>query len=276
MDCTEIISEIQISEIFRLIRRAGDVILSAHADHSDIGVQEKEGCANFVTFFDVKVQNMLVDGLKSIIPSATFIAEENSVASSQAEKGFCFVIDPIDGTTNFIRDYKCSVISVGLLYDGKPLFGAVFNPYSNEMYHAIRGRGAFCNEKRLSVSNRPLDNAIVCLGTSPYFKDKLIDSIMGLLKELFLRCGDIRRSGSAAYDLCTLAAGSTDVFFEFRLFPWDYTAASLIISEAGGIIRQFDSSEVFIDKPCPVFAASPCNMDELARIFAKYAPFAEL
>lgn len=261
------------AQIIARMREAGEIILQAHGVNEDAGeIDEKAGTANFVTVYDVKVQNFLVDALKKLLPEAGFLAEEKDVHPEDAQNGFCFVIDPIDGTTNFIHNYRCSVISVGLLWNGEPYFGAVYNPYQNRVYSAVRGEGAFCNGKPMRVSERPLSHALISYGTTPYYKDTLTDAMFGLSRELFLAGGDIRRSGSAAFDLCMVASGRSDVFFEMRLSPWDYAAGMLLITEAGGWITRVDGKPIRVGEACSVLAGNAVCREEVQEIARKYHP----
>ena len=176
-------------------------------------------------------------------------------SSSQAfsTSGAFFIVDPIDGTTNFIRDYHASSISVALVVDGAAEFGVVYNPYLDEMFTARRGYGAFCNGKRLHVSSEPIENALVVFGTSPYRED-LSEKSFKLAYAYFKRAADVRRSGSAALDLCAVAAGRADLFFELSLSPWDYAAGALVVEEAGGVVSDPDGGKLVYDHPCSVVA----------------------
>lgn len=244
-------------EIVGLIRSAGEFIRLAHKIEEQSGmIGTKAGSANFVTKYDLEVQKMLIDGLSALIPDAKFLAEEKNNAGFCANHGVCFVIDPIDGTTNFIHDYKCSAISVGMLWDGVPTFGAVYNPYRDEMFTATRGKGAFLNGEPIRVSRREIDNSIALVGTSPY--DKLVngEKSIEIIKRLFYTCADIRRSGSAAIDLCNIACGRADVFCELKLSPWDFSAGGLIVSEAGGIICDLSGNDLPLTEASSVFASN--------------------
>ena len=200
----------------------------------------------------MKVQEMLRTGLAEISPDAQFVGEEgNSIRFSSS--GRFFIVDPIDGTTNFIKDYHASAISVALVSDGLAELGVVYNPYLDEMYCAERGRGAFCNGKRLSVSAEPLENALVVFGTSPYDAE-LSERSFKMAYAYFQKAVDVRRSGSAALDLCAIAAGRADLFFELSLAPWDHAAGALIVKEAGGIVTSVDGGELAYDRTCSVLA----------------------
>ena len=186
------------------------------------------------------------------MPDAHFIGEEGS-SQMFSPVGAFFIVDPIDGTTNFIRDYHVSCISVGLVVDGAAELGVVYNPYLDEMFTAQRGCGAFCNGNRLHVSSEPLENAIVIFGTSPYRED-LSEKSFKLAYAYFKRAVDVRRSGSAALDLCAVAAGRADLFFELSLSPWDYAAGALIVKESGGLVSDINDRELAYDRQCSVVA----------------------
>ena len=250
------------------MREAGRIMLSAHRDGQGGEVTSDEindkdtahAQVNFVTVYDKKVQALLIEKLHTALPDAKFMAEEDGADQTDPTDGLCFVIDPIDGTANFIRDLACSAVSVALLADGQPVFGAVYQPYADELFLAVRGQGTVCCRrdqppKRVTVSTRPLKEAIAVLGTSPYYKDELGETTVSLFKNCLYHAADVRRSGSAAYDFCNLAMGRTDLFCEARLSPWDYAAGYLIVTEAGGQVTCLDGSPLRFDKPCSVLAA---------------------
>ncbi len=237
-------------EINAAIRAAGDIILNA--DRTTETVESKEGHANFVTSYDKAVQEMLKKRLLEILPGAVFVGEEEDV-HAQIKDGYSFIVDPIDGTTNFIRDMHCSTTSIGLLFNGEPVYAAIYNPYLGELYTAKKGEGAFLNGQPIHVSDKPLSESIILFGTSPYYPD-LAKKGFELLINLFSRALDVRRFGSAAYDLCMVAAGRAELFFEMQLSPWDYAAGSLIVSEAGGAVTQIDGTPLSFGHPCSVLA----------------------
>lgn len=220
---------------------------------------------DFVTVCDRRMQQSLFDRLAAAFPNARFMGEEDDAHVTDLA-GDVFIIDPIDGTTNFIRDMNTSAVSVGLLRDGVPHIGVIYDPYGDRMYTAEAGKGAFCNGVRLSVSSVSLSDSIVAFGTAPYYKSELASPTMEAARRVFERCLDIRRSGSAAIDLANLAAGRTDAFFEWRLSPWDYAAGAVLVSEAGGSITQPDGSPLRFNTPCGVCAGNPAAAAELREI----------
>ena len=234
------------------MRECGEILISAERDPKM--VTEKSGHANFVTTFDKQVQDKLKMGLLEILPEAVFVGEEEDIHASLG-KGFAFIVDPIDGTTNFIKDYKTSCISVGLLKDGEQYMGAVFNPYLNEMFTAVKGEGAYLNDKAISVTRLSLKDGIVIFGTSPYYEE-LSRKSFEMAYDYFKLALDVRRSGSAAIDLCNIAAGRAELFFELKLSPWDYAAGSLIVKEAGGKVTTVEGEPLVFDRPISVLATN--------------------
>ncbi len=264
------LSHQQQKAIFESMRKCGEIMKNAHKN-KDIAacVTEKEGSANFVTEYDVLVQNTLTADILDVVPDAAFLAEEKDNDITETNKGFCFVIDPIDGTTNFIHDYKASSISVGLLFDGEPVFGAVYDPYKDEIFYANKGTGAFCNGKKISVSHNDISHSLVCFGASPYYKAELAQSSFSIAKALFMVCADIRRGGSAAIDMCGVACGRADIFFEQKLSPWDFMASYVIITEAGGSLVGFDGEPVAFDKPQSIVCVTDLLKEEVLKIIGE-------
>ena len=246
------------ADICRLVRRCGSFI--KNADRSDMDVSSKEGKGNFVTNYDKKVQEMLREGLLKLVPDAGFIGEEGE-QEQFSDKGRFFIVDPIDGTTNFIRDRRCSCISVALAEDGEIVLGVVYDPYHREMFRAEKGKGAYLGRRRLSVSPLSLKDGLVLFGSTPYLED-LCRETFRLAYAYTRRAGDIRRSGSAALELCSIAAGKAELFFELRLSPWDYAAGSLILTEAGGLISDINGAPLRFDRPCSVLASNRAAANE--------------
>ena len=236
-----------------ILRQAGDIMLSAK--NIEQAVEEKEGTANFVTKYDVMVQQLLKEKLLAHCPEAVFVGEEEKIQGDYLH-GVAFIVDPIDGTTNFIKHYDASAVSVAMLLDGEVVMGATFNPYKNEFFYAEKGKGASCNGKPVHVSGKGLAENLICFGTSPYYPELISDTFR--LAEALVRDGlDLRRSGSAVIDLCDVARGRAGLLFEMKLSPWDYAASSLILTEAGGVVSQMDGTPIIFDGPCSVVAGTP-------------------
>ncbi len=245
-----------------IIRRAARLML----DFADPAVFSKGRHADFVTEGDVAVQKFLVDELSRAFPSARFLAEEGE--GQRLTDAFTFIIDPIDGTTNYFRHRRSSVISIGAVEGKQPVFGMIYDPYRDELYHAKPGRGAWCNAERLHVADMPFEKALIGFGTAPYYEE-LFDLTGRTFAALLPRVADVRRTGSACMDLCDVAAGRSDGHFEWRLQPWDYCAATLLVEEAGGKCGNVLGGPVTYDKGIPHMAASARIFDELQEILQK-------
>ena len=219
-----------IERIKSIAKQAGKIMLSA----SDPKIKEKAGHANFCTETDEEIQKFLIKELSDMLPEASFVGEEDGQDefNDKMKHGFAFVIDPIDGTSNFIYSYRPSVVSIGLLKDGKPYIGVVYNPFSNEMYSAAAGQGAYMNDERIMSSDAPLSDTLAVFGTSPYYEEFQGKSF-DMAKKLLPQCVDLRRSGTSAWDMCCVATGRCGLYYELRIQLWDYAAAALIATEAG-------------------------------------------
>lgn len=250
-----------INQIIEIVKDAGKIILSAH--NQETSVTAKEGKKNFVTKYDVAMQDFLFNELAKAFPEAEFVGEEgeNNLKSSALR----FIIDPIDGTTNFMQNYRCSCISVALCKENDVIAGVVFNPYTNEVFSAEQGTGAYLNGEKIKVSDRPLSDGLALFGTSPYHPENT-DETFALLRKVFDFSRDIRRSGSAAYDICTVACGRCEVFFEKGLQPWDIAAGTLILKEAGGVALNYQGEEISLSKPDDMIFANPKAYEEFTTL----------
>jgi len=253
--------------IANTVKEAAKIMIGAH--DVDRSVTEKAGAANFVTKYDVAVEDFLYERLALLMPEAIFIGEESDNNHSELlSKGLSFIIDPIDGTTNFIHDYRHSAISVALCDKGTVIAGVIYDPYLDEAFTAEKGRGAYVNGRPIKVSGRALCDSVISFGTTPYTRSHAPFTFKAAY-ELYMMSNDIRRSGSAALDLCSIASARSDVFFEVSLSPWDYAAGSLIVTEAGGIITQFDGSPITLDRPCSVLAGGERVYNEVKAVIER-------
>lgn len=237
-----------LREIIKIARDCGKIIKNA----SDKNVNTKNNdFKNLVTDYDVKIQEILKEKLTSLLPEASFLGEEGQ--SNYSKDGYCFICDPIDGTTNFVKNYQWSCVSIGLMKNGLPVLGVIYNPFLDELYHAEKGKGAFCNGQPIHTSNSPIENVLTAFGTCSYD----IAKTWKLAAKYYDASLDIRRSGSGALDLCNVACGRTGIFWELKLQPWDFAAGALIVTEAGGCIKNetgADVSDYFV--PQSIFALS--------------------
>ena len=235
-----------IEEIIQIAKEAGEIMVSAVRPK----VMQKEGHANFCTEMDEKIQAFLIEKLGKVIPEASFLGEEDGqdVFTSKMESGFCFVIDPIDGTSNFIYEYRPSVVSIALLKDGKPYMAVIYNPYDDMVFSAKAGEGAYLNGERIMSSDAPLSDSLTVFGTAPYYVE-LQERSFEIAKKLLPLCVDLRRSGTAAWDMCCVAMGRCSLYFELKIQLWDYAAAGLIAMEAGCILTDIEGNELSFKGP---------------------------
>ena len=248
-----------LEKIESIVRQAGEIVLSAR--NISARTHEKTSAADLVTEYDVAVENFLREKLLALLPEAVFFGEEEA-DPAHPEQGWAFIVDPIDGTTNFVRDLRQSAISVALAEDGAVEYAAVYDPYKREMFSARKGEGAFLNGKPIHVSEKPLSEGIFSMGTALYRRE-LFAPTMRLTEQLFARSCDFRRMGAAALDLCAVACGRVEAFFEYSLCPWDYAAGSLLITEAGGTASTLEGEPLPIVRRCSVWACNAVNRDVL-------------
>lgn len=229
-----------------------------------IEIHNKVGTCNYVTSADIQVEKFLKEKLSSLIPDSGFIGEEGDFINP--DHTYVWVVDPIDGTSNFIRQLNLSCISVGLIKNGEPHMGVIYNPYTDELYTGEAGKGAFYNGCRLHVSDTSFSEGLFYIGFCQYEKANAIPCFR-IFERVFPQCEDMRRLGSAAIELSTLAAGKAEFYFEIKLNPWDYAAAMLFVREAGGYIGTPFLDKVPFDKSVPIVAANTKeNFDKLMEI----------
>lgn len=231
----------KIEDIEIIAKQAGEIMVNAVRPK----VMQKEGHANFCTEMDEKIQAFLFEKLGKAIPDASFLGEEDGedVFTSKMEKGYCFVIDPIDGTSNFIYGYRPSVVSIALLKDGAPFMAVVYNPYDDVLFSAEAGKGAYMNGEKIMSSDAPLSDSLTVFGTAPYYVE-LQERTFEIAKNLLPLCVDLRRSGTAAWDMCCVAMGRCSLYFELKIQLWDYAAAALIATEAGCTATDIEGNEL--------------------------------
>lgn len=207
---------------------------------------------DFVTDIDIAISDFLKTKLKEIDPTVGFFSEEEE-GNLQDN---CWILDPIDGTTNLIYGYNLSSVSLGHYLDGEVVYGIVYNPFTEEIFTAERGKGAFLNhKKRLKVSTRNIDESLIEFGAGSTHKE-FTEENFNLVKKIFEQCVDVRRICSSALDLCYIASGRIDGYFERILKPWDIAAGSLILDEAGGIITDYFGNPVQFAKQSSVIASN--------------------
>ena len=230
-------------------------------------VTEKHRPENIVTSSDITSQRMLIEGLRGILPSCGFFCEEEGVCS---DGEYVWVIDPIDGTANYSRGIDDCAISVALLHRGRVVLGVVRSIFREECYSALLGGGAWLNGQPIRVSARRFEEGMLCTAMSLYKKEHA-KACSDIIYEAYMQCNDIRRFGSCAMELCYMAAGRCELYFEIRVFPWDYAAALLILTEAGGIARELADRELDFKGPTVMIGAnSRESYDRLAEIVNRH------
>lgn len=255
---------ILLHELCDVVRRAGQIVLSAQdVEHA---VREKTSPRDLVTKYDLMVQAFLQKELLALFPEAGFLGEEGDACEDDSKRKWLFIVDPIDGTTNFVQGFHNSCVSVGLAHGGQMEYGIVYNPYDGELYAAERGKGATLNGMPIRCRDQALDHSLLIFGSALYYRE-LVPETLRLFNLAFPLVQDIRRFGSAALDLCYLASGKAGAFFECRLCPWDYAAGSLIAREAGCKVTQIDGSDLDLLRKSSVLAGSPIAYEALLRLF---------
>jgi len=238
----------------RAARAAGDVLMTFYGRPA-VGVSAKSSSTDLVSDADREAERTIRELLESERPDDGLVGEEGSRA--QTASGRRWVVDPLDGTINFLYGFPAWAVSVALEDEDGLAVGVVHSPISGETFHAVRGEGAFLGERRLHVrEGRPLERALVATGFSYESEQRAVQA--DVIRELLPRARDIRRAGAAALDLAWLAAGRVDAFFERGLKPWDWAAGRLLVEEAGGAVEWIED-----DWPGMVAASSPELLAEL-------------
>ncbi|MDO4172495.1 MAG: inositol monophosphatase family protein [Prevotellaceae bacterium] len=239
---------ITLQSLVSVVKEASSLMITDHFD-----ISQKGGYSNIVTSSDLAVQDFLCERLSQLLPGSDFLCEEKQVHDVSHE--YTWVIDPIDGTANYSRGIDQCAICVGLKHRDSMLMGVVYVPRTGEMFSAERGCGAFLNGKRIYVSERPFEDAIICTAFSVYHKENT-DVCSEIVREVFMQCNDFRRFGACAPELCYMAMGRCELYFEYQLCPWDFAAASLIVTEAGGVITDVEGKPLTCTEPKGVIAAN--------------------
>lgn len=239
-------------KIIELVHRTKSIIFNEKMAHA----VTVKGAADYVTKVDVAVQEYMRKELARLTPDILLLSEEQENKDLDTGRSY-WILDPIDGTTNLIHDYHMSAVSLGLYEKGQITFGVVYNPFTEETFHAVRGQGAYLNGTPIRVSHRKaFDTCIIAYGSSPYEKNKT-SMLFPIFRNIFMETADFRRSASAALDLCYVAAGRTDGYLEYNLKPWDYSAGALIIEEAGGRITGWSGEALPYLQNASIITATP-------------------
>jgi myo-inositol-1(or 4)-monophosphatase len=254
-------------------RTAGALINRAALDVETVRVSAKQ-TNDFVTEVDHVAEAAIIETLLTAYPDHSIWAEESGQREGKGrDKDHVWIIDPLDGTTNFIHGFPVYCVSIALMVNGRIEQAVVYDPTRNDLFCATRGRGAYLNERRIRVAKRnSLRECLISTGF-PFRPGDAFQTYMQMLGDVMPRCAGVRRPGSAALDLAYVAAGFSDGFFEMGLSPWDVAAGSLLITEAGGLIGNFTGESDFLEqKEC--LAANPKIYGQLVALTGKYSKFA--
>lgn len=246
----------------RAARAAGDIIVRNMDRLDRIKVVTKQN-NDFVSNVDHMAEQAIISTIKHAYPDHGILAEESG---SQAEASeYQWIIDPLDGTTNYLHGFPQFAVSIALKHKNRLEVGVIYDPLSQELFTASRGNGATLNDKKIRVTtHKGLNNAL--LGTGfPYYDQSYLDTYLETMKALMQKTSGIRRPGSAALDLAWLAAGRIDGFWEFNLKAWDIAAGALIVREAGGIVSDFENKDGYL-RSGDIIAAAPKVFPEMLQI----------
>jgi myo-inositol-1(or 4)-monophosphatase len=225
-------------------RKAGTLINRASFDIDKLTIRRKRQ-NDFVSEVDEAAEDAIISVLREAYPSHGILAEESGKRDADAD--YVWVIDPLDGTTNFLHGFPQYCISIGLLHKGKPTQAVVFDPNRNELFTASKGVGAYLNDRRIRVSRTDkLEDALMATGF-PFREVERLDDYMRMFRNVTMATSGIRRPGAAALDLAWVACGRVDGFWEIGLSPWDMAAGALLVREAGGLIGDLEGNEGFLD-----------------------------
>jgi len=253
-------------------RSAGVIINRAALDVESVRVSQKMA-KDFVTEVDQASENIIIDTLLSAYPDHGILAEESGQTRGNPKSEHIWIIDPLDGTTNFIHGFPFYCVSIALQSKGRIEQAVVYDPTRNDLFTSTRGRGAFMNDRRLRVSKRlNLEECLISTGF-PFRPNDDYATYLQLASQVMKRTAGLRRPGAAALDLAYVAAGFCDGFFELGLHPWDMAAGSLLITEAGGLVGNFTGEADYLyQREC--MAANPKIYAQLVGLLKSYSKFA--
>lgn len=253
----------------RAARRAGDVIFRSLNRLESLEVSSK-GRNDFVTDVDREAEGEIINTIRRTHPDHGFLAEESGATSGRSDE-FVWIIDPLDGTTNFLHGFPQFCVSIAVQYRGRIEHAVIYDPMRQELFTASRGGGAQLDDKRIRVSkSRGLEGALIGTGFPYRANTRWLDAYLEMFKAVALNTAGMRRPGSAALDLAWVAAGRTDAFFELGLSPWDTAAGSLLITEAGGRISTLSGAEYQLGGD--ILAGSPKTFEGLLALLAPHVP----
>lgn len=255
-----------LNTAIRAARRAGTVIMR-HLDRIERLTVEAKGRSDFVSEVDRLAEAEIIQILRNAYPRHGILAEETG---SHPGDDYLWIIDPLDGTTNFLHRFPQFAVSIALQYRGRLEQAVVFDPYKNEIFTASRGGGAQLNDRRIRVSRtQDFESSLLATGF-PFRSHEHLEIWLNTLRDLLRQASDVRRAGSASLDLAYVACGRLDAFWEFGLKPWDMAAGALLVLEAGGLVSDFEGTQAFLDQG-HILAGSPRIHDMVLAVIQQHA-----
>lgn len=231
-------------QTIEIAQKAAAFIKSERENFDPAKIEFKGHSSNLVSYVDKEAEKILVEGLSKILPEAGFITEEGTI--EQSNKEYCWLIDPLDGTTNFLHNVPIYSTSIGLLHNDFPVAGVIIDIPMNEIFHAWKGGGAYANSKKIQVSMpKTLGECLIATGF-PYQNFDKSEEYMNVLKGLMENSHGLRRCGSAAIDMAWVAAGRFEGYFEYNINAWDIAAGCIILEEAGGKVTDFKGGNDYV------------------------------
>jgi len=257
------------SYVCRISKEAGHFLANERQTFQKSKIEEKSA-NNFVTYVDKATEELIVSRLEPLLEDASFITEEKTIA--YIEKDYCWIIDPLDGTTNFIYDNAPYCVSIALSYRSEILIGVVYEVCRDECFYAWKGGGSYLNGNLIHVSQvNDFDNSFIALGL-PYNSEEYKPVIVDLMNNLYGKVNGLRINGSAAMSLCYVAIGRFDIYLEAFINIWDFAAGSLIIQEAGGMVADFAGDPDF-QKGHHIISSNKLLHTEISRLIQSYKEF---
>jgi myo-inositol-1(or 4)-monophosphatase len=248
-------------------RRAATIINRASLNLERLQIDRKQH-NDFVTEVDKAAEEAIIETLSEAYPNHGFLAEESGELLNNSDH--IWIIDPLDGTTNFIHGFPQYAISIALSVNGVLQQAVIYDPNRDELFSASKGAGAYVDRRRLRVASQiKLENALIGTGF-PYRQDQDVDQYLKIFAEMTRQCAGLRRPGAASLDLAYVAAGRYDGFFESELKPWDMAAGALIITEAGGLVGNYRGEEGFLESG-EIMAGNPRIFAQMAQVLGKHS-----
>ena len=261
-----------INVAVKAARAAGSIINRAALDVESVRISQKL-INDFVTDIDQAAEKVIIETLLTAYPGHGIWAEESGREHGAKDSEFVWIIDPLDGTTNFIHGFPVYCVSIALAVKGKVEQAVIYDPSRNDLFTATKGRGAYLNDRRLRVSKRiRMQECLISTGF-PFRPTDDFNNYLRMMGDVMQRTAGLRRPGAAALDLAYVAAGYTDGFFETGLQPWDVAAGSLLVTEAGGLVGNFTGNSDFLEQG-ECLAGNPRIYGQLVTILGKYSKFA--